>query len=555
MTHTSYPTFQEAIDRISGDLSLPATKRRDLVSALRRLSTYLNRPACDIPAHIPMLRDQIKDLHPVQLGIKQRTWANVKADVTRALTNAGLVPAFAREAALSSDWDAFQKALPTKHAAYQLSRLMHYANSCGIEPTNVTDQLMIGFRSYLNERLLGKDPAKLCKETIQTWNGIIRNLGLPYTSLSNERSRRYYARPMVDYPVSLQDEIDEYIDRLSHKDPFDEDGPTRALRPHSLKNIRAQLRQYLDGLVATGLEPAQMTSLRVVISAEQLRKVFTAMMARRRLNAPTPNFHNIASAVLAIANYHLKLPDVELNRIRKLKGRCSGYAVGMTAKNATRLGQFNNWENVARLISLPSVAMDRFLASERRRFDALQAMRATAINILLVCPMRCRNLARLDIDKHLTADRRGTVTHYSIRIPGEEVKNRTALAYELNAHHSKILHQYILKVRPLISEHRGTALFPRRSDGTPQRPGQIGQAIQKFVYDELGLDINPHLFRHLAAKLYLDQKPGEYETVRRILGHKKLQTTLDFYAELSNRWAHKKYDESVLSYYGGRNND
>jgi integrase len=54
-----------------------------------------------------------------------------------------------------------------------------------------------------------------------------------------------------------------------------------------------------------------------------------------------------------------------------------------------------------------------------------------------------------------------------------------------------------------------------------------------------------HQFRHLAAKLYLDAHPGDYETVRQLLGHKTIQTTLRFYYELDKIFAAKRYSDLV----------
>jgi integrase len=46
----------------------------------------------------------------------------------------------------------------------------------------------------------------------------------------------------------------------------------------------------------------------------------------------------------------------------------------------------------------------------------------------------------------------------------------------------------------------------------------------------LGLRINVHLFRHIAAKMWLDAHPGHYEALRRLLGHKALSQTINAYA-------------------------
>jgi integrase len=54
-----------------------------------------------------------------------------------------------------------------------------------------------------------------------------------------------------------------------------------------------------------------------------------------------------------------------------------------------------------------------------------------------------------------------------------------------------------------------------------------------------------HQFRHLAAKLYLDRRPGEFETVRRLLAHKSLSTTMRFYHELDAVVATRRYGEVV----------
>jgi integrase len=58
---------------------------------------------------------------------------------------------------------------------------------------------------------------------------------------------------------------------------------------------------------------------------------------------------------------------------------------------------------------------------------------------------------------------------------------------------------------------------------------------------------NPHLLRHLGGLIYLKDNPGDYETVRRMLGHKSVITTLRYYVKLETRLAAIHFDRNVLN--------
>jgi integrase len=59
---------------------------------------------------------------------------------------------------------------------------------------------------------------------------------------------------------------------------------------------------------------------------------------------------------------------------------------------------------------------------------------------------------------------------------------------------------------------------------------------------ELGLDINPHLYRHLLQKVCVERDPSSVGDVSRVLGHATVSTTMTFYAERSGRAASKRLD-------------
>jgi hypothetical protein len=70
--------------------------------------------------------------------------------------------------------------------------------------------------------------------------------------------------------------------------------------------------------------------------------------------------------------------------------------------------------------------------------------------------------------------------------------------------------------------------------------------MKKAIFDHTGLQMTPHQFRHAAAKLLLDAKPGHYEVVRKLLGHKSLTTTYAHYAGAETDAAIELYDDIIL---------
>lgn len=553
LDHTKPLTLADVLERLENDPSLVRTRTRDRVSAVNRVAAMLHRAPADIPTATPALRVLLDGIHPAQHGITAKTLSNNRSALADILRAVGAIPKDEQKAVPSETWVGFLDHAGAKHQAWSLSRMVTYCCNRGIEPDAVSDDVMAAFQSYLDARLLAKNPATLCKEMAQTWNGIVSRNDLPLARLTYERGVRHRSRPLASYPETLQKEIAAYLDRLAHVDLFDESGPDKPMRPATLKNVQAHLRYHLDALVSAGGSPDEFVNLAEVVTPENMKIAFKEIMARTGANSVPASLHNIAATLTAIARHHLRIEPQELEKILYIKRKVASDPKGMSDKNRERLTQFNDWENVVRLISLPAVLMDRANTNPTSRRSALLALHSVAMAILLSCPLRAKNLASLDLERHVITHRSGTHSLYTLRIEGREVKNGEPIEVKLNSRNSQLMHTYITRFRPLISGIPGTALFPQQSNGAPRNPTNLSGSLKDLIYRETGLTVNTHLFRHIAAKLYLREKPGDFETVRRLLKHRKLQTTMDFYAELSNQWAHDHYDETVLSKWGGGN--
>ena len=208
-----------------------------------------------------------------------------------------------------------------------------------------------------------------------------------------------------------------------------------------------------------------------------------------------------------------------------------------TEKNRCCLRQFADFKKLESLLTLPQ----RIIAQVGRRHairrrDAVRVELAIAVAILLSIPLRAGNLAGLRLDRHLHVV--GDRTFLSIS--PDETKNAVAIEAELPARLAQQLQTYIQHYRPILIEAPSPWLFPGQN-GARRPSGGFGQQLSDFVAREAGAVMTPHQFRHLAAKFFLDQHPDGFETVRRLLGHKSIETTMRYYHEFESVRASKRY--------------
>jgi integrase len=185
------------------------------------------------------------------------------------------------------------------------------------------------------------------------------------------------------------------------------------------------------------------------------------------------------------------------------------------------------------------------MAAERPRHAALLAQWALAVGVLPFASMRIGNLAALDLERHLVRHGRGDAEVVHLVIEGREVKNHRELEYPLPPPAVALLDRYLARFWPTLAPPGTTALFPGRG-GRPKGRRLLGRQIARAVFARTGLRMNPHLFRHAAAKLYLTARPGEVEVMRLVLGHGSIETTTGHYAGFETAAAVRHFDRVIL---------
>ena len=155
---------------------------------------------------------------------------------------------------------------------------------------------------------------------------------------------------------------------------------------------------------------------------------------------------------------------------------------------------------------------------------------AALLAVLVSLPLRIKNAAALDLDKHIKRPAGGKPGRWRVHFEPNEVKNSTAIEGEFNEITSGLLERYVNVFRPVLLNGPASALFVGQG-GTAKLPQTLSRGFSRFLKRELGVIVNPHLMRHWAAFAYLEANPGDYETVRQLLGHKNIATTIQHYTE------------------------
>ncbi len=538
-------------DQIREGSDLTPRKKQEVLSALSTMSKAVHRELADLPANPLYLWDLINKVLPAAVGLSELRWRNVRSLVRVALKETGLafVPGRYRDP-FAPAWEALIRLINDPRRGYGLSRLARYCGVNGIAPEQLTDDVMEQFVQDLKTAGLGPKVRMIHRQSCVLWNrASVAIAAWPKQLLTVPDYLRSYVLPWSRFPETLKADFDAYIRRLEGKNIL-EDVEFRPLRPASIRTRTKQLRAFLSALVHRGRDPRTMTSLAGVVAVPTVKDGLQFFVDRHG-GKPTKNMFEIACAVKAMARHWVKIAEDHLAALkavcRSIKQRLHGQTPdkGPTRKSMERLRQFQDQANVAELLTLPGRLIDELPKTGKpSRRDALQAQTALAIEILTMLPMRAGNLACLDLEKHICRSRAGGTV--SIAIGGEEVKNDSDIDAPLPKETVELLDLYLSRFRPVLLRGPSSYLFPGAKPGKPKGTQSLGQQITACLKKRCGLIVHPHLFRHIAALIYLNANPGAYGLMRLVLGHRSVETTTQYYCGLEGPAALRSFDENIL---------
>lgn len=545
----NHPTSLADVARIVEHAALPATRRRDLLSAVNRICAMAGHHPGSLQAEALALRQVISAIRPAAHGIGKQTFANIRCNFTAALHLAGVIDPMPRGLAQRDPaWAPLVAGLPDRRTRNGLAAFLNRCARQGVPPDAVDDETVQAFLVWLNTRTIYPKPRDLVRRTPILWNEARgRVQGWPNSKLqriSFTPPQRHLAWDQLC--ESFRRDADAYLAMRENPDLFDDrpDAPTRPLAVATLRQQREHLRLAASVLVAQGHSIDTITSLTDLVDIAAFKTILRHYhdQAGGKANAFATG---LATTLKQVARYFARVSPDHLAELKRLAGKLPSVPFDLTDKNKALLRRLEADDVRARLYYLPEHLfgeVTRDLDDRPLRF--VDAQVALAVDIVLVAPLRPQNLTTLNWRRHFS-EPDGARGRLVLHIPAEETKTRKReLVFEIPSDVARRIRWYRQQILPRLGADPNGALFVVHG-GKPKNQSTLSQQITKVIEAQVGIFMSVHQFRHVAAVFYLEDHPEDFETVRALLGHGWSKTTL-VYAGQSSRRASRAFGSFVV---------
>ena len=531
------PSIADVLKAIEAASDLPASKKAHWSCSLRQISIGIGRPPESIPGRWSGVNAAMQQLHHARIGCNPKTLSNHKANARAALLwFADVKNLPKRGTVLAPAWAALRRKIAEKFRLHRLSGLIRYASAKGIEPGQINEEVLDDYMDYRDQTTALASDAAARRNIARAWNACVDQIPeWPRQRLFEPLAKALTKIPWEVFPEGLRADIEHYLAGFTKLRRSAKGKRIRPCKQSTIQTRRRELQAFARMAVEQGVAIESLNSLAALVHPDVAEKVLNAYWAQHG-EEPSIATIDMGWKILSVARETNCLGKPELDRLDEMRAALEEHRrKGMTDKNLNVIRQVLTegvWNEV---VNLPQamMAQARLMRHEAPVKAAVTAQLATAIAIFTFAPIRLGNLISIRLEENLIRPG-GPNSPSWLVFPHYDVKNRVQLQFKLQPELSALIDEYINDYRPtLLRGSNDLWLFPgqKREIKTSRT---LSLQITDRVIKATGLRITAHQFRHAAAAIFLKHRPGEYELVRRMLGHRNIQTTVNFYIGLEN---------------------
>lgn len=542
------PTFADMMEAIDAATDLPEQTRRHWRSSVAGIAKAFDQPPELIPARFSAARARMAALHHVPLKWTAKTLANHRSNTKAALIwyakEKEILP---HGVALSPAWDRLRAQLIDPSSRYRLLPLMRFCSGVHVEPDAVDEVVIDRYTDHRARTTTRPSDAASRRILARLWNAAIGNIdGWPNVHLVEPPVKGAAGPVWEDFPEGLREDVERYLMGLAEIHRNKQGQRSRPCKTSTLTTRKRELVAAARMAAKVGVPIGTLTSLRAMIHPDVAEKILRGYWPDDQ-DSPTTYTINLSCQFIGIAHGIGGFDQLALRRLGDLQFALEEYRDdGMTEKNLALIRLVLTDGVWSRVVNLPKQLMQqaRLQWHHAPVRAAVMAQIAVAIAILTVAPIRLGNLTSIRLGENL-AKLGGPASNFWLTFPKYDVKNRVPLQFNLDDMVTAIINEYVHDFRSVLMRGSNADwLFPGKA-GTHKEKISFSTQIVERIEKSTGLRITVHQFRHAAGALILKHRPGEYELVRRILAHKSVQTTKDFYLSLETTQASDIFTDIV----------
>ncbi|MEO3475702.1 hypothetical protein AAFN86_27870 [Roseomonas sp. CAU 1739] len=134
-------------------------------------------------------------------------------------------------------------------------------------------------------------------------------------------------------------------------------------------------------------------------------------------------------------------------------------------------------------------------------------------------------------------------------VSSSQVKNEEGQEMELRPETIALMDLFVRHHRPALVRDAGRddeCLFPGRTRQGGLDVGTLRKRVMCAIRERLGLLVSPHLYRSIAVMAYLERRSGDFVTLMKLLGHRRLETLMKHYAFIDRAASAKAVQDLIL---------
>ena len=541
------PSFQDAIAMIVASEELPEQLKVHWTTSLRQFAKATDRPLEVIPARYSAVRNELAKWHHAPSGLAPKTVMNHRSNTKRALLYLAKEKGIPEHGApLTAEWETLRAQITDSLVRSRLSSFIRYCSANNVSPREVDKTVVDRFVDYRNRCSKPADDAYR-RLPARAWNANVENIpDWPKRPLAVPPVKPAVEVEWEEFPKGLRRDVDKYLNGLTKIRKI-RGRHSKPLRSSTIRGRRAELQAAARVAVKIGIPIEKLNSLRSMLKPKVAEKILDAYWQK---NGEKPKLYTIdlGRRFLAIARETDCLSEKECEQLWQI-WNCLNVErpeEGLTEKNLAFLRKVLTPGVWGRVVKLPLAMMEEARRQRHRRIQAaVIAQLAVAIAIEAVAPVRLENLTSIRIGVNLTKPD-GPNSNYWLHFMPEHTKNNVRLQFVFKEYLMRLIDEYVQDFWPtLLRGRREDYLFPGLRKGAKGKVSFSGQ-ISGRIYRGTGLQMTVHQFRHAAGAIILKNRPGEFELVRQILGHRRIATTMRCYVGLETIQASEIFSNMVV---------